>query len=90
MNLFADFENRIKNALETLDLVKEKRSEVSFDRIIVEPPRDASHGDAATNAAMVLAKGMGMNPRALADLIGEKLKHLAALDRASPLQRRKP
>lgn len=74
MNLFADFENRIKNALESLDLVKEKRSDVSFDRIIVEPPRDASHGDAATNAAMVLAKPLGTNPRALADLLGEKLK----------------
>ncbi|MCM2472186.1 arginine--tRNA ligase [Rhizobium sp. CG5] len=74
MNLFADFEHRIKNALEHIDIVKERRSEISFDRIVVEPPRDSSHGDAATNAAMVLAKPLGTNPRALAEIIGEKLK----------------
>ncbi|MVA73102.1 arginine--tRNA ligase [Agrobacterium vitis] len=83
MNLFADFENRIKTALETLDLVKEKRSELSFDRIVVEPPRDASHGDAATNAAMVLAKPLGVSPRVLADLIGEKLKEDADIAEVS-------
>ncbi|MDQ0457198.1 arginine--tRNA ligase [Rhizobium paknamense] len=83
MNLFADFENRIKNALETLDLVKEKRSELAFDRIVVEPPRDASHGDAATNAAMVLAKPLGTNPRALAELLGNALKQDADIAEVS-------
>lgn len=74
MNLFTDFEARIKDILETLDSVREKRSELDFGRINVEPPRDPSHGDVATNAAMVLAKPLGMNPRALADLIVEKLR----------------
>lgn len=74
MNLFTDFEARIKTALEQIDLVKEKRSELDFGRIAVEPPRDASHGDVATNAAMVLAKPLGTNPRALAEIITEKLK----------------
>lgn len=74
MNLFADFEIRIKAALDDIDAISEKRDVLDFGRIVVEPPRDPSHGDAATNAAMVLAKGMGMNPRALADLIGDKLK----------------
>ncbi|MEI2300273.1 arginine--tRNA ligase [Ensifer sp. MJa1] len=74
MNLFTDFEARIKDILETLDSVREKRSELDFGRINVEPPRDPSHGDVATNAAMVLAKPLGMNPRALAELIVEKLK----------------
>ncbi len=45
--------------------------------VTVEPPRDAAHGDLATNAAMVLAKPAGTNPRALAGLIEPKL---AALD----------
>ncbi|WP_174273906.1 arginine--tRNA ligase [Sphingomonas bacterium] len=45
--------------------------------VTVEPPRDAAHGDLATNAAMVLAKPAGTNPRALAALIAPKL---AALD----------
>ncbi len=74
MNLFTDFEARIKNALEQLDLVKEKRSELDFGRIAVEPPRDATHGDVATNAAMVLAKPLGTNPRALAEIIIAKLQ----------------
>ncbi|QPB21179.1 arginine--tRNA ligase [Rhizobium sp. 007] len=74
MNLFTDFEARIKNALEQIDIVKEKRSELDFGRIAVEPPRDASHGDVATNAAMVLAKPLGTNPRALAEIIIAKLK----------------
>ncbi len=74
MNLFTDFQSRIKNVLETIDIVREKRSELDFGRVSVESPRDASHGDVATNAAMVLAKPLGTNPRALAELIVAKLK----------------
>ncbi|RZA13596.1 MAG: arginine--tRNA ligase, partial [Proteobacteria bacterium] len=44
--------------------------------VTVEPPRDPSHGDLSTNAAMVLAKPAGMNPRALAELIVGKLQEL--------------
>ncbi|MDR6819081.1 arginyl-tRNA synthetase [Neorhizobium sp. 2083] len=83
MNLFADFETRIKNALETLDIIKEKRSELDFGRIAVEPPRDQSHGDVATNAAMVLAKPLGTNPRALADIIAEALRSDADVSEVS-------
>src|ERR1700733_5765525 len=74
MNLFTDFEDRIKNALELIDIIREKRSELDFGRVGVEPPRDPSHGDVATNAAMVLAKAVGTNPRALADVISVKLR----------------
>jgi len=83
MNLFADFEIRIKKALETLDIIKEKRSEVDFGRVTVEPPRDQSHGDVATNAAMVLAKPLGTNPRALADIIAEALRSDADVSEVS-------
>lgn len=75
MNLFTDFDSRIKNVLEGLEIVREKRDELDFGRVSVEPPRDASHGDVATNAAMVLAKPLGLNPRALADLIVAELKN---------------
>ncbi|MGB3814196.1 MAG: arginine--tRNA ligase [Shinella sp.] len=75
MNLFTDFDSRIKNVLEGLEIVREKRDELDFARVSVEPPRDASHGDVATNAAMVLAKPLGLNPRALADLIVAELKN---------------
>jgi len=74
MNLFTDFGSRIKNVLEALDIVRENRSSLDFSRISVESPRDASHGDVATNAAMVLAKALGTNPRALAEQIVAKLQ----------------
>jgi arginyl-tRNA synthetase len=45
-----------------------------LSRIVVEPPRDASHGDMATNAAMVLAKDAGKKPRELAEKIATSLR----------------
>ena len=45
-----------------------------ISRVLVEPPKDASHGDMATNAAMVLAKDAGKKPRELAEAIAEKLR----------------
>ncbi|MET0359529.1 MAG: arginine--tRNA ligase, partial [Pararhizobium sp.] len=74
MNIYADLEARVKNVLEAIDLVKERRSEVDFARVAVETPRDPSHGDVATNAAMVLAKPLGTNPRALAETIAAALR----------------
>ncbi len=47
---------------------------IDFSRVVVEPPRDATHGDMATNAAMVLAKDAKAKPRDLADRIAEKLR----------------
>jgi arginyl-tRNA synthetase len=55
--------------------------------IVVEPPRDASHGDLATNAAMVLAKPAGMPPRAIAELLAGTLRghsDVAAVEIAGP------
>ncbi|MFT5628896.1 MAG: arginyl-tRNA synthetase [Gammaproteobacteria bacterium] len=53
----------------------------------MEPPRDASHGDMATNAAMVLAKPAKMNPRMIADALAERLladERVAAAEVAGP------
>jgi len=47
---------------------------LDYSRIVVEPPRDPAHGDMATNAAMVLAKDAGRNPRELAEAIAQKLR----------------
>jgi arginyl-tRNA synthetase len=47
---------------------------IDQSRVTVEPPRDAAHGDMATNAAMVLAKDAGKKPRELAEAIAEKLR----------------
>ena len=58
-----------------------------YANLTLEPPRDPAHGDLATNAAMVLAKGAGTNPRALAEAITAKLARqpgIASADIAGP------
>jgi arginyl-tRNA synthetase len=50
-------------------------------RVVVEPPKDASHGDMATNAAMVLAKDAGQKPRVLAEAIADKLRAEPAIEK---------
>ncbi|MGJ5071988.1 arginine--tRNA ligase [Bradyrhizobium oligotrophicum] len=60
---------------------------IDFSRVVVEPPRDPSHGDMATNAAMVLAKEAKAKPRELADAIAERLRAdelVAKVDVAGP------
>jgi arginyl-tRNA synthetase len=60
---------------------------VDLSRVVVEPPRDASHGDMATNAAMVLAKEARTKPRDLAEAIAVKLRTddlIASVDVAGP------
>jgi arginyl-tRNA synthetase len=60
---------------------------IDLSRVVVEPPRDASHGDMATNAAMVLAKEAKAKPRDLAEAIAGKLRAddlIAAVDVAGP------
>ncbi|TPI30230.1 arginine--tRNA ligase [Mesorhizobium sp. B3-1-9] len=74
MNIFADFNARIVKAVEALDLKDKEGDALDLSRVAVEPPRDASHGDLATNAAMVLAKPTGQNPRALAERLAEALR----------------
>src|SRR6187402_2407688 len=60
---------------------------IDFSRVVVEPPRDSSHGDMATNAAMVLAKEAKAKPRELAEQIAERLRAdalIAKVDVAGP------
>jgi arginyl-tRNA synthetase len=60
---------------------------IDQSRVVVEPPRDAAHGDMATNAAMVLAKDAGKKPRELADAMAAKLRAdplVAKVDVAGP------
>ncbi|MEQ9178277.1 MAG: arginine--tRNA ligase [Nitratireductor sp.] len=87
MNIFADFRDRITKAIDALDLVPVAGGPLDYSRLTVEPPRDAAHGDIATNAAMVLSKAVGENPRALAGRIAERLAadpEVAAVDVAGP------
>jgi arginyl-tRNA synthetase len=76
MNIFGLFEKRVADALGRLAEGAKIPSGLDVSRVVVEPPRDPSHGDLATNAAMVLAKAAGKPPRALA----ERLAPLIAAD----------
>jgi arginyl-tRNA synthetase len=87
MNIFAQFTSRITQAIETLELTSTSGAPLDLTRVAVEPPRDPSHGDLATNAAMVLAKNVGENPRELAERLAVVLRadpDVAAVDVAGP------
>jgi arginyl-tRNA synthetase len=73
--LYAAFTGHLNAALDALEAAGTLPAGLARSAITVEPPRDAAHGDLSTNAAMVLAKPAGMNPRALAEaLVGELAK----------------
>jgi arginyl-tRNA synthetase len=69
LHLFADMLARVRAAAGSV-----LGSQADLSRIVVEPPRDATHGDMATNAAMVLAKDAGKKPRELAEAIAAALR----------------
>jgi arginyl-tRNA synthetase len=76
MNLFADVEAAILAALATLKTEGALPADLDTANVGVEPTKDASHGDIASNAAMVLAKPARMKPRDIA----ERLKALLEAD----------
>jgi arginyl-tRNA synthetase len=73
-NIFAAMLDRVLAASRTLIASGVLPERADFSRVVVEPPRDAAHGDMATNAAMVLAKDAGRKPRELAEAIVERLR----------------
>ncbi|RKF08281.1 arginine--tRNA ligase [Oceaniradius stylonematis] len=83
MNIFALFRDRITDAVQRMDLTAADGSAPDLSRIQVEPPRDPDHGDLATNAAMVLAKKVGQNPRELAQRIADAMAADADVSEAS-------
>jgi len=76
MTLYTRFAAHIDAALDALTATGELPAGLARGNVTVEPPRDASHGDLATNAAMVLAKPAATNPRALAEKIAAELGKL--------------
>src|SRR5947199_7119882 len=73
-HLFADVLARVHAACRTLAAEANWPEGIDFSRVVVEPPRDAAHGDMATNAAMMLAKDAKLKPRDLAEQIAERLR----------------
>src|ERR1700757_559464 len=86
-HLFADVLARVHAACRALAADANWPDGIEFSRVVVEPPRDPSHGDMATNAAMVLAKEAKAKPRDLAEQIADKLRAdelIAKVDVAGP------
>jgi arginyl-tRNA synthetase len=87
LHLFADVLARVHAICASLAAESNWPAGIDVSRVVVEPPRDSSHGDMATNAAMVLAKDAKAKPRDLADAIASRLRAdplIASVDVAGP------
>ena len=73
MNLFKYFKDVVVGELEQMAAAGALPPGLDASRVTVEPPRDRTHGDLSTNAAMVLAKPAGMKPRDVAEALAERL-----------------
>jgi arginyl-tRNA synthetase len=82
MNLFTEIRATVLQALATLEAAGTLPAGLDLSNVTVEPPRDAAHGDMATNAAMVLAKPAGLKPRDIADALASELTKDARIDSA--------
>ncbi len=80
--LHAAFADHIAGVLDTLEAAGTLPAGLNRGAVAVEPPRDPSHGDLAINAAMVLAKPAGLNPRALAEALVAELTKLPGVTSA--------
>lgn len=80
--LFHVFQKHIDDALDALVSDGLLPGDVERSNVTLEPPRDPSHGDLSTNAAMVLSKTAGQKPRDLAERIAEKLDDLEDVESA--------
>jgi arginyl-tRNA synthetase len=76
MDLFRYFHGEVIAALQRLAAEGALPQALDLSRVAVEPPRDPTHGEVSTNAAMVLAKPAGMKPRDLAETIATALRAL--------------
>lgn len=83
MNFFHTFREQILKAVEKLVQQGVLPDGLAFDKITTEPPREPSHGDIATNAAMILAKPANKNPRELGELLAKELKPLPYVEDVS-------
>lgn len=87
MTLYTRFTQHLHTALDALEASGVLPAGLNRGALTVEPPRDPAHGDLATNAAMVLAKPAGTNPRALAEAISAelgKVDEVTAVEIAGP------
>jgi arginyl-tRNA synthetase len=73
MNIYKYFSGVVQQILQDLVASGSLAAGLDTSRVVVEAPREAAHGDLATNAAMVLSKPAGVKPRDLAELLVPRL-----------------
>lgn len=83
MNFFHEIRKHILAAIQALVADGDLPEGTDASRVTAEPPRDESHGDISTNAAMVLAKPAGKNPRELAEKLVAKLQNIDVIAEVS-------
>lgn len=83
MSIFKFYQNKITQLVEGLAQSGALTLNAAVPSLVVEPPRDPSHGDMATNAAMVLAKIAGKPPRALAEILQPEISKLPFVESVS-------
>jgi arginyl-tRNA synthetase len=83
MNFFHSFREDILAVIQTLIQAGQLPEGIELDKITTEPPRDPSHGDIATNAALILSKPAQKSPRDIAPLIAEHLHSLPSVEEVS-------
>ena len=79
MNIFRFFEEEFQQIVEQMKASGSLPAELDTSRVVFELPRDAAHGDLASNAAMVLAKPAGMKPRDLAEAFSAPLAAISGV-----------
>ncbi len=87
MNLFEELRQDVLHAIKTRQVHGDLPADLVLEQVNAEPPRDPSHGDVATNAAMVLAKQAKMPPFAIAEMLTADLQ---ALDQVAEVEIAKP
>jgi len=87
MNIFKEFQGHITDIIQGLSASDKLPADLDLKNMTVEPPRDTSHGDLSTNAAMILTKQARMKPRDIAEMIAEGLRsvdHVEQVEIAGP------
>ena len=82
MNLFGYFQAAVRDELSAMMFAGELPAGLDLSRVTAEPPRDATRGDVATNAAMVIAKPAGIPPKVLAENLARRLAKQADVESA--------
>ncbi|WP_321390923.1 arginine--tRNA ligase [Emcibacter sp.] len=83
MNIYKNLQNKIKVIVEGLSAAGDLPEGLDLSNMTLESPRDPSHGDMATNVAMILTKQAKMNPRQIAEMVAPKMEQLEEVSSVS-------